>query len=430
MAPLDVPRDEIAARLERIDTYLRTKLLPFWINSSVDEQCGGFLTYFDRDGQPTGETTKTLLCQERMIFTMASAHRAGLGDGQCLEIAQKGFDFMVEHYWDAEHGGWFWVADREGNVTDDSKIMYGQNFGIYAPSELALAGGGDPARDYALKTFAAIQAGATDTLHGGYYEMLHRDWSPKPGGHFGGDRKSLDIHMHMMEALTNLVELTRSPLHERKLRDVIAILLDRMLDPVHGTGIAQFALDFTPLPAIMFRNVWGSDRDFGGAPRPLNNTSFGHNVELAWLLRHTADVLGDPIDRYREPIRKLYDHCVAHGIDPEHGGVYIEGPADGPARDRQKEFWQQAEVLVGMLDACILFGHRKYWDAFARTMDFVFAHGINHDVGEWYALLDRDGTVLWDYLGHAWKISYHTVRSMIQCARRLRQLLGQAGRPS
>ncbi len=425
MPALDVPKDEIRIRLDAIETYTREKLLPFWMDNAVDEECGGFLTFFDRDGKPTGETTKTLLCQERMVFTFSHAHREGYGDGRCLELARRGLEFMVEHYWDAEHGGWFWVAERDGTVTDDSKVMYGQNFGIYAPSEFALAGGGELGREYALKTFAAIQAGATDTLDGGYYEMLRRDWSPKPGGAWGGDRKSLDIHMHMMEALTNLVDLTRNPLHERTLRDVVAILLTRMLEPEHGTGIAQFALDFTPLPAIMFRNVWGSDRDLG-EPRPLDNTSFGHNVELAWLLRHTAEVLGDPIERYLEPIRKLYDQCERWGIDHEHGGVYIEGPAGGPARDTQKEFWQQAEVLVGMLDACILFGERKYWDAFAGTMDFLWQHGINHAVGEWYALLGRDGTVLWDCLGHAWKISYHTVRSMIECAKRLRNLLGKA----
>jgi len=423
MTRIDVPEGELKAQLERIETYLNTKLLPFWIENSPDREYGGFLTYFDRDGQPTGETTKTLLCQERMVFTFSHARRCGYGGGRCLDLARQGLEFLIEHYWDAEHGGWFWIADREGTILDDSKIMYGQNFGIYAPAEFALAGGGDLGREYALKSFAAIQAGATDTLHGGYYEMLRRDWSPKPGGAYGGDRKSLDIHMHMMEALTNLYDLTRSPLHERKLRDVVAILLDRMLHPVHGCGIAQFALDFTPLEAIMFRAVWGSDRDHGGAPRPLNNTSFGHNVELAWLLKYTADVLDDPLEPYLEPMRKLYGHCIEYGIDPDHGGVYVEGPMDGPARDTQKEFWQQAETLVGMLDACLVFGDRKYWDAFAKTMDFVWDHGINHDVGEWYALLDRDGTVLWDYLGHAWKISYHTVRSMIECSRRLRALL-------
>lgn len=426
MANLDIPADALAATIDQMETYLTTKLLPFWLENASDHEYGGFLTYFDRNGKPTGETTKTLLCQERMVYTLSHAHRCGYGGGRCLDLARKGLQFMVETYWDREHGGWFWIADRQGRILDDSKIMYGQNFGIYAPAEFALAGGGDLGREYALKTFEAIQVGATDTLHGGYYEMLHRDWSPKPGGSYGGDRKSLDIHMHMMEALTNLYDLTRKPLHERRLRDVITLLLTRMLHPVHGCGIAQFALDFTPLEAIMFRNVWGSDRDNEGAPRPLNNTSFGHNVELAWLLKWAVEVLGDPLEPYLPAIRKIHEHTEKFGIDHQYGGVYVEGPMDGPARDLQKEFWQQAETLVGMLDACLLFGERKYWDAFDLTWKFLWNHGINHDVGEWYALLDRDGTVLWDYLGHAWKISYHTVRSVIESIRRLRLLLDRA----
>jgi mannose/cellobiose epimerase-like protein (N-acyl-D-glucosamine 2-epimerase family) len=47
---------------------------------------------------------------------------------------------------------------------------------------------------------------------------------------------------------------------------------------------------------------------------------------------------------------------------------------------------------------------------------------INHEAGEWFALLERDGTVRWDYLGHAWKNNYHTTRSMVQSLRRLREI--------
>ena len=77
-----------------------------------------------------------------------------------------------------------------------------------------------------------------------------------------------------------------------------------------------------------------------------------------------------------------------------------------------------------MLDAYSLFGDEKYWDAFRKVYDFVFDRFVNMPAGgEWYALLDRDGTPIWDYLGHAWKISYHTVRSTIQVVRRLKGLL-------
>jgi hypothetical protein len=38
--------------------------------------------------------------------------------------------------------------------------------------------------------------------------------------------------------------------------------------------------------------------------------------------------------------------------------------------------------------------------------------------------VDREGRPIDAALGHAWKISYHTVRSMIQVERRLRALAG------
>ena len=41
--------------------------------------------------------------------------------------------------------------------------------------------------------------------------------------------------------------------------------------------------------------------------------------------------------------------------------------------------------------------------------------------GEWFALLARDGTPLWDYLGDHYKFSYHTVRAMIELVRRLEE---------
>jgi mannobiose 2-epimerase len=79
-----------------------------------------------------------------------------------------------------------------------------------------------------------------------------------------------------------------------------------------------------------------------------------------------------------------------------------------------------------MLDAYAISGDERYWDAFVNVYDFVFGRFINMaGGGEWYERLDRRGNPVDDALGHAWKISYHTVRSMIQTVRRLRGLLNR-----
>jgi len=78
-----------------------------------------------------------------------------------------------------------------------------------------------------------------------------------------------------------------------------------------------------------------------------------------------------------------------------------------------------------MLDAYRTFGDEAYWDVFENVYHFVFKKFVNMEAGgEWYERLDREGNVIDGALGHAWKISYHTVRSVIQAIKRLELLLG------
>ena len=101
----------------------------------------------------------------------------------------------------------------------------------------------------------------------------------------------------------------------------------------------------------------------------------------------------------------------------------MEGPHSGGVSDREKEFWQQAEVLTAMLDAYIMFSDPVYLAAFINVHRFVFDRMINKGVGEWYPLLTRQGEPIWTHMGHSWKINYHTVRAMVQSINRLDKIL-------
>ena len=416
--------DKCEGWLEEVQNHLRDELIPFWLTHGVDHKHGGFLTYFDVAGNPTGETMKTLVGQTRMIFTYAQLHRAGFAQEETLGLAQHGVDFLLNHFWDDQHGGWFWTTEQDGTPINQSKIGYGHSFAMYALSEYGMASGDLRGMEYASRTFETYQTFAADNLNGGYFEFLERDWIKKPPGRKGGDRKSFDIHMHLMEAFTNLYEATGAPIYYDKTLEVIGLLFRHMIHPDHGTGIAQFSPDWKPQRAILFEDVWGVDRDVDDAEgRPLDNTSYGHNVEFAWLLHHTVNTLGLDRDDYVRAMADLYQHCMRYGIDQERGGVFCEGAHDGPARERNKEFWQQAEALVGFLDAYQTFSDTKYLDAYEKVHRFVFDININHKVGEWYPLFDEMNAPLDDRMAHAWKINYHTVRSMLQSESRLMKIL-------
>ncbi|HEY9594273.1 MAG TPA: AGE family epimerase/isomerase, partial [Spirochaetia bacterium] len=372
---------------DQIESYLTGKLYPFWY-ARVAAPEGGFTTYFDRNGKPTGKTDKTIIQQTRSIFMLSHAIRNGYSAGKAEGLLEPGLAWFLKTFHDPEHDGWLWIVDKDGKPVSTDKIMYGQSFVIYSMSECALATGSAVARQTAEHTFDLVQKYAADTAWGGYREMFLRDWSPRPPKEYGGDRKSFDVHMHLLEAYTVLYELTKAEIHRRKLLEVIDVLWARMFNPGTWTGISQFSLDLKPLRAIMFKTVWGADRDNEGEPRPLNNTSYGHNIEFLWLFLQALEVLGLSADPWKDRIEALARHAATYGVDQQYGGIFVEGPHDGPARDMQKEFWQQAEALTGFLDAYILFKDRIYWDSFKKVFDFVWTKMINHDVGEWYALLD------------------------------------------
>ena len=257
--------------------------------------------------------------------------------------------------------------------------------------------------------------------------MFHRDWTLCGPGSQGGDRKTLDVHMHLMEAFTALYECSKLEVHRRKLLEVIDLLINRIIHPVYKTGIPQFFRDWTIAPQIKFDIIWGWDRYSaeGQKGNATDNTCYGHNAEFAWLLLHALHILKTEPETYSDLLRIILEHTINNGIDYEYGGVYVEGPHSGGVYDKEKEFWQQAEVLTALLDGVIFFGDEKFWNAYQNVHRFVFDKVINKNVGEWYPLLTRRGEPIWTHMGHSWKINYHTVRSMIQSIKRLETLLSK-----
>lgn len=441
---------------DEVSGHLTNELLPFWITRMIDRRHGGFNSQFDEHGNDTGVDEKSLIAQARILYTMSSVCRSDFSNGEeHLAIARHGFEFLRDRMWDPKHGGFYWMLDRAGNVRIDKKIAYGQSFGIYALSEYYLAAGDKEALDLAQTLFDLLQKYSLDSCFGGYFEMFDRSWKLEGPGSAGGDRKTLDVHMHLMEALTTLYEASPEEIHRRKLVEIIGLLFRRVLHPRYRTGISQFFSDWKVAPQIKFDIVWGWDRyqEGGMKPHATETTSYGHNVEFAWLLSHALSVLSDgrqdgtaaaarpspsgarsgagaviggtvpnavSPDEATATMRTLFDHCVLYGIDREYGGVYVEGSPEGEVYDREKEFWQQAEVLIGMLEAYLLFDDEKYIDGFEKVWTFVLSKGINHRQGEWWPLLTREGEPIWRHMSHSWKINYHTVRAMIQSARRLK----------
>ena len=424
-------REALKASYQGIKENLEQGILPFWIKNGIDHQYGGYLLDFDRDGAPLGDKEKMLVTQTRMIWGFSILAREYESE-EYLAYAAQGVKFLIQHFWDQTYGGWNWTTELDGTKIDGGKVIYGQTFAIYTLSEYALAlrdlnapkEEQEEALEYASKTFDLLQKYAADTLNGGYYENLEPDWSRAPYGAGAGDIKSLNIHMHMLEAYTTLYECSGLEIHRRKLQEVIDLVLQKMVDLNIGCGFDQFGPELVRRPAISIPRTWTQDREADSEIADAVDTTFyGHNIELVWLLNRANDVLGNPYHTYDYVGKLLLEHSLKYGFDYEYGGVYYAGPYVGEATKLEKEWWENCEALVGYLDGYEHLKEEKYLDAFLKTWEFCSRYLINHQVGEWYQLVSRNGEVLVGCIGNAWKGIYHTGRAMLECKRRLEKIL-------
>jgi len=415
-------RARIKSLHRRAVDHLHQGIIPFWLERALDREFGGFFTNFDEAGRPYDMPEKYLNTQCRLVWWFSHLTRKFPDVAGYRALADAGASFVRDRFWDAEHGGFFWKIRRDGNRLDDGKVSYGQSFAIYALSEHALATGDAASLDLASRTFNLLQRFAADTLNGGYYENMEPDWSPATAGFHGGDRKGLDTHMHLMEAFTVLYQASGDWLHRRKLIEVTDLIVQRMICPQTGCGLNQFDLAWQSVPAIAVRRTWNAER-LGEQPAdPTETTSYGHNVELAWLMSRALNVAGVSLEKYKPVLKRLLDHAVTHGIDTQFGGVYRDGLREGGALVLEKEFWQHAECLVGFLDGYEIFGDPRYLEAFESVWNFVDRFLIIKGVGEWRTLCDRQGNVVDGKIGNPWKVSYHTGRALIESAERLDRL--------
>lgn len=335
---------------------------------------------------------------------------------------QQGVDFLFNNFRDTKYDGYYWIVEEDGRVIDENKIIYGHSFLIYGLSEYALLSGDEKAKSEAVRVFNLLQDKAKDHKNGGYFEHFDRQFKIKKARGDHGVHKSLDVHMHLMEAFTTLYEMTKDPVHRNALVEVIDLIFDKMIEPKTGTGISMFTEDWQPISNVELDTVWGRDR-FDELGKSIDITSYGHNIELAWLYLHAQDILGMERNKSLERVVPIYNHTMENGIDFNHGGLYVEGKRSGEATEPTKEFWQQAEAMVGFLDAYQTTGDEKYPNAFMNIHDFVFTKMINWEQGEWFALTDDNGTVIWDYMGTSWKVFYHTVRGTCQIVKRLKEIV-------
>ena len=393
----------LASLRDDLKEELVSRILPYWMQRTVDVQNGGFVGLIYEDGVVSRDASKGSILNARILWTFSAAY-AALGGHDLLATARRAADYFAAHFIDATHGGVFWSVNSSGDPDDDRKHVYAQSFAIYALAEYHRATGDAASLARAIAIFELVEKNAYDHEFGGYEEAFNRAWFVLDDARLGPDDvdapKSMNTHLHLLEAYTALLRVWPTDLLRKRLVALVNIFTNVVVG--NGAEHAQqfFESDWTPVERIV---------------------SYGHDIETSWLVLDAADALGDPAlrERAKELSLRLAVSALDVGFDVEHGGLFNGTDARGML-DTDKEWWPQAEAIVGFVNAFMETGDDEYLDAANATWAFVQRHVSDAEGGEWHRRVSRAGEVR---LGHEkvgpWKCPYHNARACLEVMKRV-----------
>ncbi len=389
---------EIAALKTAVEDDLVNNLLPFW-GKTVDPN-GGFYGVVTVANEPVPEADKGSILNARILWTYARAYRYNPLE-EYKEKADRAAEYFIAHFIDPKYGGVYWTVDAEGHPKDMTKQTYAASFGIYGLAEHFRATGDVRSLEAAKAIYRTIEERVHDKARLGYQETFLRDYttgSIKGVDGQEGATKTMNTHIHLLEAYTTLYLVWQDAELRANLLELIDILQTRLYSPDTKHLILFCNNDWLPIGQV---------------------DSYGHDIETSWLLTEAAEALGDEqmLKNIRKQSVEMVETALREGMDAE--GFMRYEKVDGVMNSRLS-WWPQCETVIGCINAWQITGKKKYFDAAVRTWNYINKHFIDHANGGWFMILADDATPVNEPKASLWNCPYHNSRMAYELAMRLR----------
>jgi len=393
-----------------VNKNLTENILPYWMKNMVDPVHGGFYGRIDAQEKKYPEEEKGGILNARILWTFSAAYRV-TKDTSYLTVAKRAKDYILGHFVDQLYGGTYRSVTSKGEPSDLRKQTYSQSFFIYALSEYFRATKDQEALDAAKEIYNSLEKQVVDPKSDGYFEVFDRKWKRTNERLIGEkslkDEKTMNTHLHLMEAYANLYRVWPDPKVGTRLKNLILIFTDKIIDP------QTFHL------RVFLDENWKSTSTVN---------SFGHDIEASWLLVEAAQILGDQtLLKNCENISLKIADAASEGLQPD-GSLISEKDYLSGEVNTSRDWWPQAEAIVGLINAFELSGEEKYLAKAIKCWEFTNKYLVDHKAGEWFNAVSATGVISKGDKAGFWKCPYHNGRMCMEVMERV-SMIGKSNHP-
>jgi len=295
------------------------------------------------------------------------------------------------------------------------KQAYGQSFAIYGLAAYVKATGDQEALDLAIEAFQWLEEHSYDPEYGGYFNYLERDGTALRDWHNGTPPKDQNSSIHLLEAFTYLYEVWPDPLLRERLNHMLELIRDTIrIDP--GYLVLFSEEDWTPVSyrdssdAVRDQNYYFDHVSFGHDVETaflMIEASNALGIENDTITHFYAKQMVD------HSLKTGWDDEKGGFYD---GGYYLAGDDELTIVRDTKTWWAQAEGLNALLMMSLLYpdDEIQYGDHFIEMWEYINEYFIDEEHGGWFESgLDKSPDARTDAKGHIWKANYHDGRAMM-----------------
>lgn len=377
---------------KQLSDELYTNIIPFW-KKLKDETHGGFYGFADNKGNIDQQFEKGSMLQMRICWFFSRLYLFD-NNKEYKELAEHAFNYFKDHLLDKDLAV-VWSTNYHGVVTDDTKHIYYQSFGLFTASQYYQTFKDDSAKKIADNLFRYIENNFKD-LHG-YKEQLDFNENRLADLGIKADR-TMNSLLHLLESYTSYVKVFEGESAKKALMN----LLDVFKKSVYNDNKKRLE--------VLFDHNMVSLVDYH---------SYGHDIEASWLLDLAAEVLGEK--DYIESIHNISNNLCQSVYENGLNKNALKTEKLNNDEDESHIWWVQAEGIVGFYKNAMRTKNKNYENISFKVMDFIMNYQKNNVAGEWYWRLDKNYKPDESQpLASNWKCPYHNGRMCIELLEELK----------